>query len=94
MIPFFSFNPLSKMYMFFPDQIMFALYPSHVKTINVTTFYEIFDGFHYVTLKFNFTILIPEGVDPRYLNRLKQANNNTAPCFVYDENIPVPYIPK
>ena len=94
MIPFFSFNPLSKMYMFYPDQIMFALYPSHVKTINVTTFYEIFDGFHHVTLNFNFTILKPRGVDPRYLNRLKQANNNTAPCFVYDENIPVPYIPK
>jgi hypothetical protein len=71
MIPFFSFNPLSKMYMFYPDQIMFALYPSHVKTINVTTFYEIFDGFHHVTLKFNFTILKPEGVDPRYLYMLK-----------------------
>jgi hypothetical protein len=77
MFPYFTFNPLLKLYMFMPDYQIFDSYSIEVKQIVATTFYEIFDGYFNVTLQFDLIIKKPNGVDPRFLKKLEQINNNT-----------------
>jgi hypothetical protein len=77
MAPYFTFNPLLKLYMFMPESQIFDSYSPLIKQIVATTFYEIFDGYYHVTLQFNLKIKKPKGLDPWYLNFLKQENNNT-----------------
>lgn len=48
MQPYFTFNPLSKMYMFFPGDEIFNSYPTNPGTINIANFYDIFDGYYHV----------------------------------------------
>ncbi len=48
MQPYFTFNPISKMYMFFPSGEIFDSYLTDPDTINVINFYDIFDGYFHV----------------------------------------------
>ena len=56
------------MYMFFPDSDIYINYPSKPNTINVTTFYDIFDGYYHLQLSFNLTVLKLKGLNPYFLN--------------------------
>jgi hypothetical protein len=95
MWPYFIFNPILKIYMFFPDGDIYYYYPTHPETINITTFYEIFDGFYHVVLNFNITVMKLKGLNPLYLKYLLTINDNTAPIFVFGKrNYPVLYMPK
>jgi hypothetical protein len=92
MWPFFTFNPISKMYMFFPDGEIFDTDLTDPESINITTFYDIFDGFYHVQLRFNLTVMSRPGLNPRYLKYLLTINNNTAPLFVFGKrNYPLPF---
>jgi hypothetical protein len=56
MTPYFSFNPLNKYYNFMPGPEIFFNSNLLIETRNATTFYDIFDGYYHVTLKFNITV--------------------------------------
>ena len=56
------------MFTFFPGEDIFSGYPIAQKTLNYIVFYEIFDGFFHVTLKFDIIIQrLPFNLDPKYL---------------------------
>jgi hypothetical protein len=50
MDPYYSFNPALKEYMFLPGAEIFSPFPTFVDKIVTSSFYEIFDGFHHVSL--------------------------------------------
>ena len=89
MMPYFSFNPISKIFTFLPDEAIFSTYPATVKNLNYIAFYEIFDGYFYVTLKFKIFLKRLRGI-----YYLRSANINSAPYFIYSDRYPVLYIPK
>jgi transglutaminase/protease-like cytokinesis protein 3 len=59
MVPYFSFSPLSTIFTFFPNEDIFSRYPATVQYLNFIAFYEIFDGFFRVPLKFNIIVQKP-----------------------------------
>ncbi len=76
MVPYYSFNPLSKFFLFFPDQDIFTGHPKTQKTLNYTVFYDIDDGYYHVPLKFNISVKRPD------FKFNVSHNDNTAPFFV------------
>lgn len=64
MQPYFTFNPLSKLYLFFPGFELFYSYSKDPGTINIANFYDIFDGYYHVLLRFNLTVIKPPGLNP------------------------------
>jgi hypothetical protein len=62
--------------MFFPDSDIYINYTSKPNSINVTTFYDIFDGYYHLQLSFNLTVL-------KFKERNHTSSINTAPTFVY-----------
>jgi hypothetical protein len=54
-----------------------------IETINATTFYDIFDGYYNVTLKFNVTVKRVYPFNPKFILLLLRKENNTAPSFVF-----------
>ena len=94
MVPYFVYNPLSKMFIFFPDPVIFSHHPKSVITLNYTAFYDIFDGYFHVPLKFNISVIRPPGLNAIYLKFLTSVDDNTAPCFLFKASVPILYWPK
>lgn len=79
------------MYIFFPAGEIFDTDPTNPETINVNTFYDIFDGYYHVKLRFNLTVKKLFGLNPRYLKYLLIIDNNSPPIFIYGKrNYPLP----
>ena len=94
MSPYTIYNPLTKTFIFVPGSDIFNHESKYTTTVNYLVFYDIFDGFFHVPLKFILTVIRPEGIRPAQLKFLKVENNNTAPTFVFGVNIPILHFPK
>lgn len=94
MSPYTIYNPLTKTFIFVPASDIFDHESKYTTTVNYLVFYDIFDGYYHVSLKFILSVTRPSGIRPAQLKFLKVENNNTAPCFKYGVNTPILHFPK
>ena len=94
MEPYYTYNQIMNTYRLFPGPDIFMMYSKYVESIDYTAYYDIFDGYYNVTLKFKITVKRPKGITPVQLKYLTTVNNNNAPCFLFKVRTPLLFLPK
>jgi hypothetical protein len=64
MSPYTTYNPLTKTFIFVPGSDLFDHESKYTTTVNFIVFYDIFDGFFHVPLKFIVSVTRPAGIRP------------------------------
>jgi hypothetical protein len=81
MFPYFIFNPFLNYYVFIPDFWIFTAFGRQKESLEFTSYYDIFDGYHHVTLKLPIKVIRSKSFIPAK----KSSSGNTAPIIGLNE---------